>query len=258
MVFDYKKEGKIAIFTLNRPEARNAHTLELLRAMHKAMMDFREDPELWVGIITGAGTAFCAGADIKELFPYWREHRAERWAIPLIPEHGVEAFESWKPLIAAINGPALAGGMELALACDIRIASEKARFGLPEVRVGVLPAGGATWRLPRSIPWCKAAELIFTGRIIDAQKALQLGLVNEVVPPEQLMPKAREWAEAICECSPLAVRAAKEAMVRGTVMSEEDSGRLEHALFGYLLDTEDGAEGRAAFIEKRTPVWKGR
>jgi len=258
MVLDYKKEGRIAIFTLNRPEARNAHNLALHRAMHEAMMDFRGDPELWVGIITGAGTVFSAGADIKELFPYWREHKAERWAVPLTPEHGIEALELWKPLIAAINGPALAGGMELALACDIRIATENARFGQPEVRVGVLPAGGATWRLPRTIPWCKAAELILAGKIIDAQEAYRLGLVNEIVPLEQLMPKAREWAEAICECAPLAVRAAKEAMVRSAAISEEENARLEYSLFSYLLDTEDLTEGRAAFIEKRKPVWKGK
>ena len=256
MVLDYKKEGRIAIFTLNRPEAMNAHNLGLHRALHDAMVDFRGDPELWVGIITGAGEkAFSAGADIKELFPYWKEHKAEHWAVPLTPVH---SFELWKPLIAAINGYALGGGMELALACDIRIASENARFGQPEVRVGVLPAGGATWRLPRNIPWCRAAELIFTGRTIDAQEAYRIGLVNKVVPLDQLMPTAKQWAEEICQAGPLAVRAAKEAMVRGLAMSEEENGRLEYALFGYLLDTEDLAEGRAAFIEKRPPVWKGK
>ncbi|MFC1593069.1 enoyl-CoA hydratase/isomerase family protein [Candidatus Omnitrophota bacterium] len=257
MILDYKKEGRIAIFTLNRPEAMNAHNLELHRQMHEALVDFRQDPDLWVGIITGAGEkAFSAGADIKELFPYWREHRAERWEVPLTPMHG---FELWKPLIAAVNGLALGGGMELALSCDIRIASENARFGQPEVRIGVLPAGGATWRLPRTIPWCKAAEMIFTGRIIDAQEAYRLGLVNKVVPAEQLMPTAKAWAEEICQASsPLAVRAAKEAMVRGTAMSEEENGRLEYSLFGYLLDTEDLAEGRTAFIEKRKPDWKGK
>jgi len=160
--------------------------------------------------------------------------------------------------IAAVNGPALAGGMELALACDIRIAAENARFGQPEVRIGVLPAGGATWRLPRAIPWCRAAEIILAGKIIDAQEAYRIGLVNEVVPLEQLMPKAREWAEAICECAPLAVRAAKEAMIRSAAMSEDENGRLEYALFSYLLETEDLAEGRAAFLEKRKPVWKGK
>ncbi len=256
MVIDYKKEGRIAIFTLNRPDAMNSFNIELLRALYEAMVDFRDDPELWVGIITGAGDkAFSAGVDIKELFPYWREHKADPWALPLAPMH---RFELYKPLVAAINGYALAGGMELALACDIRIASEKAVFGQTEVRWGVLPAAGATWRLPRTIPWCKAAEMNLMGRMIDAQEAYRLGLVNKVVPPEQVMPTAKKWAEEICLMAPLAVRAAKEAMVRGTAMDKEEGARLEHALFSYLLDTEDSAEGRAAFAEKRKPVWKGK
>ncbi len=256
MVLDYKKEGRIAVFTLNRPDALNAFSIELLKALYEAMVDFRDDPELWVGIVTGAGDkAFSTGADIKELFPYWREHKADQGAIPLAPMHGLELY---KPLVAAINGYALAGGMELALACDIRIASETARFGQTEVRWGVIPAAGATWKLPRTIPWCKAAELNLMGRMIDAQEAYRFGLVNKVVPPEQVMPTAREWAEEICQMGPLGVRAAKEAMVRGLSMEKEESAQLEYALFAYCLETEDSAEGRAAFVEKRKPVWKGR
>lgn len=256
MDLDYKKEGRIAIFTLNRPDAMNSFSIELLRGLWKAMEDFRDDPELWVGIVTGAGDkSFSAGADLKELLPYWRQHKSDHWAIPLAPMHG---FELYKPLVAAINGYALAGGMELALACDIRIASEKAIFGQTEVRWGILPAAGATWRLPRTIPWCKAAELNLMGRMIDAQEALRLGLVNKVVPLEQVMPTAREWAEEICQMGPLGVRACKEAMIRGSQMDRDEGGRLEHALFVYCLETEDAAEGRAAFIEKRKPVWKGK
>ncbi len=255
-VLNYQKKGRIAVFTLNRPEALNAFDIELLRALHQAMVDFRDDPKLWVGIVTGAGDkAFSTGADIKELWPYWREHQAEPWAIPLAPMHGLELY---KPLVAAINGYALAGGMELALACDIRIAAETAVFGQTEVRWGVLPAGGATWKLPRTIPWCRAAELNLMGRTIDAQEAYRLGLVNKVVPQAEVMPTAIAWAEEICQMGPLGVRAAKEAMVRGLSLDKEESARLEYALFGRCLDTDDAAEGRAAFIEKRKPVWRGK
>lgn len=256
MLLDYQKEGKIAVFTLNRPNAMNSFNLELLRELHDALVDFRDDSGLWVGIVTGAGDrAFCSGADIKDLWPYWKEHKTDRWALPLAPMHD---FELYKPLVAAINGYALAGGMELALACDIRIASETARFGQTEVRWGVAPAAGATWKLPRTLPWCKAAELNLMGRMIDAQEAYRLGLVNKVVPPDQLMSTAREWANEICQMAPLAVRAAKEAMVRGLSVDKEEGHCLEHSLFTYCLETEDAAEGRAAFTEKRTPVWKGK
>ncbi len=256
MDIDYKKEGRIAIITLNRPDAMNSFSINLLKELTEAMIDFRDDPELWVGIITGAGDkAFSAGADIKELFPYWEKHKADPWALELAPMH---RFDLYKPLVAAINGYALAGGMELALACDIRIASETARFGQTEVRWGVLPAAGATWKLPRTIPWCKAAEMNLMGKMIDAQEAYRLGLVNKVVPQDQVMSTAREWAEEICQMAPLAVRAAKEAMVRGLSLEKEEGGRLEHALFTYCLGTEDLAEGRNAFIEKRKPVWKGK
>lgn len=257
MAIDYKKEGRIAIFTINRPEAMNAIDVAASHELHQAMTDFRDDPELWVGIITGAGdSAFCAGADIKEMLPFLKEHLQNRpWAIPATPMRGLEL---WKPLIAAINGVALGGGLELALVCDIRIASEKARFGLPEVTLGLIPGWGGTQRLPRMIPWCKAAELILTGRPIDAQEAYRIGLVNLVVPPEVVMPTAREWAEAICRAGPLAVRAAKEAMIRGSSLSLEDGLRLENALEAYLMSTGDFAEGVTAYCQKRKPTYKGR
>ena len=256
MSLDYEKEGRVALFTLNRPEARNAQNLEIKRQLHEAMVDFRDDPNLWVGIITGAGDkAFCAGADINETLPFLKEHEYSPWAIPSNPTRG---FELYKPLIAAINGLALGGGLEIAIACDIRIASENARFGQPEVLLGLIPGSGATQRLPRLIPWCKAAEILFLGRPIDAQEAYRIGLVNEVVPLDQLMPRAKEWAEAICQAGPLAVRAVKEAMIRGTSMSLEDGLRLESSLFNRIMATEDYSEGRAAFNEKRKAVFKAK
>ena len=257
MAVDYEKEGRIAIFTINRPEAFNSMNVQAARELHEAMVDFRDDPELWVGIITGAGDrAFCAGADIKDMLPFLKENLPDKpWAMPDTPMRGLEL---WKPLIAAINGVALGGGLELALSCDIRIASEKARLGVPEVTLGLIPGWGGTQRLPRVIPWCKAAELLLMGKPVDAQEAYRIGLVNKVVPPEEVMPTAREWAEVICQAGPLAVRAAKEAMVRGSSMSLEEGLRLENSLEGYCAHTEDFIEGTTAFVEKRKPDYKAK
>ncbi len=257
MAIDYQKEGKIAIFTLNRPEALNAMNVQTARELHEAMADFRDDPELWVGIITGAGDrAFCAGADIKDMLPFLKEHLQNRpWAMPDTPMRGLDL---WKPIIAAINGVALGGGLEIVLACDLRIASEKARFGCPEVNLGLIPGWGATQRLPRMVPRCKAAELLLMGKIIDAEEAYRIGLVNIVVPPEAVMTTAKEWAEVICQAGPLAVRAAKEAMIRGSNLTLEDGLRLENALEAYLMSTKDFTEGTTAFVEKRKPDFKAK
>ncbi len=220
------------------------------------MVEFRDDPELWVGIITGARTrAFSVGADIKDMLPFAREHRDSPGALPPSIMRGLDM---WKPLIAAVNGLALGGGLEIVLACDIRIASEKARFGTPEVTLGLIPGWGGTQRLPRMLPCCKAAELLLMGRPIDAQEAYRIGLVNKVVPQEQVMPMAKEWAEVICRAGPLAVRAAKEAMIRGRDMTLNDGLRLENSLSAYLLGTEDFNEGITAFVEKRKPVYKAK
>jgi len=256
MAVDYEKEGRIAIITINRPGAFNMVNVQTFQELHERMVEFRDDPELWVGIITGARTrAFSAGADIKDVLPFAREHRDQPEALPPSIMRGLDV---WKPLIAAINGMALGGGLEIALACDIRIASEKACFGTPEVNLGVIPGWGGTQRLPRMLPWCKAAELLLTGRPIDAQEAYRIGLVNKVVPQEQVMPTAKEWAEVICQAGPLAVRAAKEAMVRGSSMSLEDGLRLERALFNRVISTEDFNEGITAYAEKRKPVFKAK
>ena len=256
VAIDYKKEGRIAILTINRPEAMNAMNVQAWRELNEALIDFRDDPELWVGIITATGEkAFCAGADVKDLLPFMKENRDNPW---LMPSTHMRGLDLWKPLIAAINGLALGGGLEIALGCDIRIASEKARLGVPEVTLGLIPGWGGTQRLPRMIPWCKAAELMLMGRPVDAQEAYRIGLVNKVVPPEAVMPTAMEWAGVICQAGPLAVRAAKEAMVRGSSLSLEDGLRLESSLGAYLFRTEDFAEGTTAFVEKRKPDYKAR
>ncbi len=256
MALDYKKEGKIAIFTINRPEAMNALNVETVRELLEAMVDFRDDPKLWVGIVTGAGErAFCGGADIKDTLPFMKEHLRDPWSFPPSIMRGLEL---WKPLIAAINGMALGGGLELALACDIRIAAEGARLGTPEVTLGMIPGWGGTQRLPRVIPGCKAAELLLMGKLVDAQEAYRIGLVNKVVPQAEVMTTAKEWAEAICQAGPLAVRAAKEAMLKGCDMTLEDGLRLENSLVAYIMGTEDFAEGTRAFLEKRKPEYKAK
>jgi enoyl-CoA hydratase/carnithine racemase len=256
MAVDYEKEGKIAIFTINRPQAMNAMNMEAIRELHQAMVDFRDDPELWVGIITGTGDrAFCGGADIKDTLPFMKEHRRDQWAFPPTIMRG---FELWKPLIAAINGLALGGGLEIALACDIRIAAENARLGTTEVNLGLIPGWGGTQRLPRMVPYCKAAEILLMGRPIDAQEAYRIGLVNKVVPQAEVMTTAKEWAGVICQAGPLAVRAAKEAMIRGYSMTLEDGLKLENSLAAYIMGTEDFTEGTTAFVEKRKPVYKAK
>jgi len=252
MAVDYEKEGRIAIFTINRPEVMNALNAQARRELIEAMVDFRDDPNLWVGIITGTGDkAFSAGADIKELCPGPTDIQKEE-------VETVRADKIWKPFIAAINGYCLGGGLELALTCDIRIAAEHARLGQPEVLNGFFGGGGNTQRLPRFIPWAKAAEIIFTGQQIDAQEAYRIGLINKVVALDKLMPTAKEWADNICQAAPLGVRAAKEAMIKGYSLPLEGGLQLERSLRNLMPLTEDFVEGTRAFIEKRKPVWKAR
>jgi enoyl-CoA hydratase/carnithine racemase len=252
----YEKKGHIALITLNRPEAHNAMSPDLFRQLHDACEDFAQDPELWVGVITGAGEkAFCAGADVKTWLPFVKECRDRPWLMPTTPMRGMELD---KPLIAAINGVALGGGLELALACDLRIASDKARFAFPEAKLGILPRLGGTVRLPRLVGSAWAAEMMFTGKLVDAQRALSMGLVNRVVPPGQVMEAALELAGEICQCAPLAVQAIKKSMRRTEGMSWEEALWCESALGLPLFDTEDYQEGRRAFAEKRPPVFQAK
>jgi enoyl-CoA hydratase/carnithine racemase len=256
MSVDYEKEGKIAVITINRPEAHNAINPETFEELSKVLIEFKDDDELWVGIITGAGErAFCAGADIKSMLPKLKGAPGQPWVEPPIIMRGLNL---WKPLIAAVNGVALGGGLEICLACDLRIASEKASFGVPEVTLGLIPAWGGTQRLPRLIPWAKAAELLFTGRPIDAQEAYRIGLVNKVVPLTDLMTTAKQMAEMLCKPGPLAVRAAKQAMIQGTSRSLSEGLELEKALTDYVVTTEDFDEGCNAFLEKRKPEFKAK
>lgn len=255
-IVEYTREGKIAIFTINRPEALGALNFEGMTQLHNALLDFRDDDELLVGIITGTGDkVFSAGVDIKDYLPFVKRTTDRPWKRPAGIMRGLDI---WKPLIAACNGLTIGGGLELALACDMMIASENATFGLPEVTVGVCPGGGGTQRLPRTIPIRLAAEMLFTGKVIDAQEAYRIGLVNKVVPIDQLMSEARKLAETICKAAPLAVRVTKEAMMRGLGMSLEDGLRLEDEFTRYIMSTRDFEEGITAFSEKRKPKYEGK
>ena len=253
MVIDYQKEGRIAIFTINRPEAMNSMNIAGLRELGAALTDFQKDPELWVGIITAAGDrAFCAGADVKDALPFMQNNNGK------VPSTHMRGLKIYKPLIAAINGVALGGGLEIALACDIRIAVEKARFGVPEVTLGLIPGWGGTQRLPRTIPWAKAAEMLFTGKWIDANEAYRIGLINAVVTPDKLMSAAMDMANNVLKAGPLAVQAAKEAMLRGTSVSLEEGLQIESELEVRTMLTEDFTEGTSAFVDKRTPKYKAK
>ncbi len=228
MPIDYLKDGKIALFTINRPEVLNALSLDALRELSDRLADFQGDPQLRVGVITGAGEkAFCTGMDLKSTV-----------GLPTDSLFGegtfVRGLEVWKPLIAAVNGYAFGGGFEIALACDIRIASENAQLGLTEVTVGLMPGWGGTQRLPRLLPFGKAVELILMGKRITAGEAHRLNLVNRVVPFRDLKATAMEWAGQLAELDPTALQAAKEAIVTGRSMSLQDGLRLESDLLSQL------------------------
>lgn len=253
---------RVLILTIDRPAARNALDLATRQALQDEWLRFRDDDALRVAVLTGAGSeAFCAGADLKELGAYYRSmtpierrERGER-------EPGLGAitrnFDPRKPTIAAINGACLAGGLEIALACDIRIASATARFGLPEVKRGILPGAGGTQRLPRALPLGVALQMILTGEAIDADAALRWGLVSHVVPPDALLERALEVAARIAANAPLALRAARDAVYQGLALPLDAALRLEQFHAEPLRGSADAAEGVRAFVEKRPPRFTG-
>jgi len=260
MAILYEKRGRVAYITINRPEARNAVDPETMQELSNAWIDFRDDDDLWIGVLTGAGNqSFSAGADLKTLIP--RLTGAIPGGAQEIPGGfgGItRGFECWKPMIAAVNGHCFAGGFEMMLACDLRIASENAVFGLTEVSWGIIPAAGGTQRLPRSIPLAKAMELILTARRISAQEALDIGLINKVVPQAELMNEVERWIATLLERGPLALRAAKQAILQGLYMTFDEGMALEQRLMAGLLKTEDAREGPLAFAQKRKPEFKAK
>lgn len=254
MALLYQKEGRIATITFNRPEAMNSMDPEQLEEFGKACTDFANDPEVWVGIVTGAGEkAFCAGADLKRLVGPAMIEKTYK-----MPPSIMRGIQVWKPLIAAINGACLGGGLEVALACDLRIASEKANFGNPEVRWGIIATWGGTQRVTRAVGRSAASEILLMGKIIDAQEALRIGLVNKVVPPAEVLTTAKQWAQSMCELGPLALQATKEAMLRGLDMSLEDGLRLELSLSDNTSNTQDARNGVKSFMERQKPTFQGK
>jgi enoyl-CoA hydratase/carnithine racemase len=226
------------------------------RELSEAWIEVRDNPDIWASIITGQGRAFTAGADLKsrigatsEAWEFWQTQSEQ------LLNRGLEV---WKPVIAAINGYCLAGGMTLLFGTDIRIAADTAVFGVSEVKRGILPGNGGTQRAVRQMPYPIAMEMILIGDNIDANEAYRIGLVNKVVPLAQLMETAEAYARRICENPPLAVRAIKELAVRSQYMHIQDGLRLEAAIGRALGTTEDAAEGRRAFAEKRKAVFQGR
>jgi enoyl-CoA hydratase len=247
----------ITTLTINRPQALNALTSEVVQELECALYELDLDASVKAVVLTGAGEkAFVAGADIKEMseISAFEAHDFARKGQRLM----LLMRKMRKPVIAAVNGFALGGGLELALACDFIYASEKAKFGFPEVGLGIIPGFGGTQNLPRLIGPGRANELIFSGRIITAAKALDWGIVNEVFAPEELLPKALATAREITGKSPLGVAYAKDAIVNGLNMTKEDGFRYESSLFGVLFATADQREGMGAFIEKRPAEFKGK
>lgn len=249
-------DGRIATVTINRPDKLNALNAAVRRGFLEALAELRADDAVRVVIVTGAGDkAFVAGADIGEF-----EGRTGLDQFRVMKGFGiVEAADSFpKPVIAAINGYCLGGGCELAMGCDIRIASDKAKLGQPEVNLGILPGAGGTQRLPRLVGMGTALKLLYTGEIIDAREALRIGLVDEVVAHDQLMDRARELAGTIAQKSPAALQLIKEAARAAWRQPLEEGLRLETTLFGLAFSTTDKDEGVKAFLEKRKPNFQGR
>lgn len=263
----FEQREHVAIVTLNRPEARNAINPEVAVRLSDAWERVRDDDSIRVAIVTGAGDqAFCAGADLGRLIPLFtgaREAEDEFDEIILKDRKRssravLRNFDTVKPVIAAINGFAIAGGMELVQGTDIRVAVEEARLGVQEVKWAIFPAGGSTVRLPRQIPYAAAMELLLTGDLIPAQRAYELGFVNHVVAKDALMDKAMEIAQKISDNGPIAVRAIRNSARLCQGLTEEEALELETELSAPVFATRDAQEGPRAFMEKRKPVFEGR
>ncbi len=249
-----ERRGRVAILRLNRPDALNALNRDVMLAMADAMKALDADPEVGCIVITGSERAFAAGADIKQM--------SEQSFVDM---HLAEWFSGWDavakartPIIAAVSGYALGGGCELAMMCDMIIASETAKFGQPEIRLGIMPGMGGSQRLAKAVGKYKAMDMVLTGRMIDAEEADRMGLVSRVAPAEKLMEEALGAAETIAGYGKIAAMACKEATNRATETSLQEGLLFETRLFHSLFATEDRGEGMAAFIEKRQPGFKGR
>ena len=256
MTVRYETDGKIAYFTIDRPEKRNSFDMAMLEQFENHVRAFAADPSVWVAIITGAGDrAFCAGIDLATGLPTVTGPTPPD--PPLRRLITLKGAELWKPVIAAVNGYCLGGGLELLTGTDIRIASPNATFALPEVRWGVTPRGGGNVRLPRQVPWAIAMEMLPTGDRIDAERAYQVGLINRVVPLEQLIPAAEDVAHRICRNGPIAVRAAKESAVRTSGVPLAQAWEIDFQTVAPAFNSRDATEGPRAFREGREPNYEG-
>ena len=253
----FEVNGGVATITLNRPEAMNAINADLSAGLMDAMQQVRSRDDVRVAILTGSGRAFCAGADLRSRAGGPAAASSVSTLFPTEDRAGFSQFDARKPIIAAVNGYCLGGGFELALACDIIIASELAQFGLPEITLGFFPLAGAPVTLPRTIPRVLANDMLFTGERIDAETARSFGIVSRVVPPEALQATALAIAEKIAGYAPLAVRAMHELVRRQGNMPRPEAERLAATMRWAIGLTEDAKEGPRAFVEKRKPVFRG-
>lgn len=254
MVVEYETKGRIAIITLNRPEARNAVNGDVAQGLEDALDRYEADSDLWVAILTANGKAFCAGADLKEI----AAGNGHKLGTKKGGFAGIVRRERTKPLIAAIAGSALAGGTEIALSCDMIVCSTETNFGLPEVKRSLVAGAGGLFRLPRAIGLAPALEVILTGDPLSSERAYQLGMVNQVVEPAEVMSAAEALAERIGANAPLAVQASQSVAVRAFVDDDDALWDASGKAFGSIINTEDYKEGPRAFIEKRAPKWQGK
>lgn len=253
-MIEYELRGHVAILTINRPEARNAVNAAVASGMEEALDKAEADDNVWVMVLAGEGPVFCAGADLKAI----ASGEGGGLGTKRGGFAGVVQRDRSKPLIAAVNGPALAGGTEIVLSCDMVVASTEARFGVPEVKRSLVAAAGALFRLAQKLPQNIAAELLLTGDPISAERAHHFGLVNELCEPGQAVEAAVALAERISENAPLAVRESLNVMRASRMVDDDTAFKLSGEAFARLASTEDYAEGPRAFIEKRAPQWKGR
>ncbi|MBC8364466.1 MAG: crotonase/enoyl-CoA hydratase family protein [Actinobacteria bacterium] len=253
MIVEYEDHGRTVVIRLNRPEARNAVNLELAEALESAIDRFEGDPETWTAILAANGPSFCAGADLKAISAGATRLGTERGGFA-----GLVQRERTKPIIAAVDGPAVAGGTEVVLSCDLVVASTAASFGLPEVKRSLIAAAGGLVRLPRALPRNLAMEMALTGDPVDAATAHHHGLVNRLVEPGTVVEAAMALADQVNANAPLAVRATRRTIIASTLLDDDDAFRLGGRLSAEISGTEDFAEGPRAFIEKRPPKWQGR
>lgn len=251
---DYTLTGHTAVLTIRRPEARNAVNAEVAQGMEAALDRLESENQAWVGVVTGDGPVFSAGADLKAI----AAGQATGLATKRGGFAGITRRQREKPLIAAVDGPALAGGCEIALACDLIVASTRAAFGLPEVKRALVAAAGGLFRLPRALPPTVAMEAVLTGEPVPAERAHALGLVNHLTEPGQALEAALSLAERICANAPLAVRASRSVVLAARTEDDATLWEMSAAAMASMAKTEDFAEGPRAFIEKRAPVWQGR